>query len=150
MFTKITINTIGKTQKEFLEIENHYLKQIKSKLSINSLHNFSHLNEKEQIIKESQSLISKIDPTDYLICLDINGESLRSEEFTEKMGVWSSNKSVTFIIGGSHGISDEVKKLCSFKLSFSKMTFSHQIAKILLLEQIYRAEAILLGKKYHK
>jgi 23S rRNA (pseudouridine1915-N3)-methyltransferase len=151
MFSKITINTIGKTQKEFQEIENHYLKQIKTKTLLNIFPNFSHLPENDQILKESESMMKKISSSDMLITLSPDGKLITSEEFSKNLQLWSANsKSIAFMIGGSYGLSSEVKNKSSFIMSFSKMIFPHQIARIILLEQIFRAETISSGKNYHK
>ena len=82
----------------------------------------------------------------------IEGKQMDSEELSHKLseiGV-SGQSNVVFIIGGSFGLSDEVKRLSAYRLSMSKMTFPHQIARIMLLEQIYRAMQISIGTKYHK
>ena len=82
----------------------------------------------------------------------IEGKELSSEGFAEKLESFinSGAGEIWFIIGGSHGLSDEVKARSDFKLSFSKMTFPHRLARIMLLEQLYRAFSISTGGKYHK
>ncbi len=151
MFSKITISAIGKTTKEFQEIENHYIKQLKTKLVLQIHNHLSHLSKEEQIEKESILLKNSNSSSEYIILLDKSGIQLSSEEFASKMNKWSSNaKSIRFIIGGSFGVSEELKNSSDFILSFSKTTFPHQIARVILLEQIYRSETILLGSKYHK
>ncbi len=151
MFSKITIVAIGKTQQEFKEAENHYIKQIKSKIQLSILSPLSHLSEQEQILKESILLQKSADNSELTVVLDSSGSELSSSNFSDRLQSWSRNaKSISFIIGGSHGISDTVKKNADFILSMSKFTMPHQIARILLLEQIYRAETIAAGGKYHK
>ena len=82
----------------------------------------------------------------------MEGKQLSSEEFSSliKNAENSGFSQISFIIGGAFGLSEEVKKVCDFRLSLSKMTFTHRMARILLLEQIYRAENIAAGGKYHK
>ena len=89
---------------------------------------------------------------DYVIALAIDGKMVDSVELSqkiEKLGV-SGVSSITFVIGGSLGLSDKVLRRADYKLSFSKMTFPHQLARVMLLEQIYRAYSIIAGKRYHK
>lgn len=88
----------------------------------------------------------------YLISMCIEGRQLSSVKFSEKIenaGI-SGTSTVSIVIGSSHGIADSVKQMSDFKLSMSEMTFPHQLARVMLLEQIYRANMILSGRKYHK
>lgn len=89
---------------------------------------------------------------DYSVVLCIEGKQLSSNELAEKISEIALNgaSKINFIIGSSHGLSDRVKEKCSLRLSFSKMTFPHQLFRVLLLEQIYRAFSINSGSKYHK
>ena len=82
----------------------------------------------------------------------VEGKEISSEELSEKISkiTLSGNNTITFIIGGSLGIDDEVKNMSSFKLSFSKMTFPHQLMRVILLEQVYRAFKINANESYHK
>lgn len=101
---------------------------------------------------EGERIISKISPNDAVFALCIEGKELSSEELSreiEKCAV-SGFGSLCFIIGGSHGLSSQVKSRAKFKLSMSRMTFPHQLARIMLLEQIYRSFMISSGGKYHK
>lgn len=151
MFSKISIIAIGKTTKELENIESHYLKQIKTNISFNILSPLSHLPVQEQIIKESASLLKHTAPGQFIIVLDSHGSELTSEEFARKLSqVSTSYKSISFIIGGSHGLSKEVKQSANLILSLSKLTLPHQLAKIILLEQLYRAGTIYAGSNYHK
>lgn len=102
------------------------------------------LSEKEMIIvkdKEGERILSKVADSDYVITLEIEGKQLTTEELAKRLSNLSStcSGSVTFIIGGSLGLADVVSRRSNFKLSFSKMTFPHQLMKVVLLEQIYRA-----------
>lgn len=102
--------------------------------------------------EEGQDILSKLDPRAYVIPLCIEGKNISSEEFSLLFEKCTLNgySSIAFIIGSSHGLSDEVKKRANMKLSFSKMTFPHQLMRVILSEQIYRALSILHGGKYHK
>lgn len=82
----------------------------------------------------------------YAICLDSKGKQLTSEELSTML---KAHQEMTFVIGGSEGLAEEVKKNC-FLLSFSRMTFPHQMARLMLAEQVYRAFTIIKGEKYHK
>ena len=102
--------------------------------------------------KEGKSILSKIPKDTYLICLDLKGKEYSSEEFSKKLEDISlnHNSSVTFVIGGTLGISEEVLKLSKEKICFSKMTFPHQLIRVFLLEQIFRAFKISNGETYHR
>lgn len=102
--------------------------------------------------KEGQNIISHIKKDTYLICLDLKGKQYTSEEFSNKLNEISINlnSSITFVIGGSLGISSEVLSRANELISFSKMTFPHQLFRVFLLEQIYRAFKINNNENYHK
>jgi 23S rRNA (pseudouridine1915-N3)-methyltransferase len=104
------------------------------------------------ILKEGERILSKIKPNQYVIALAINGESWSSEQLAnemEKLGIHGKSQ-ISLVIGGSNGLSDEVLKRADQKLSFSKMTFPHQLMRLILLEQIYRAYKIQKNEPYHK
>lgn len=105
-------------------------------------------------IKETEGarLMKNIKDSDYVIALAIDGRMLDSVELSKKMeslGV-QGESSIVFVIGGSLGLSDEVLKRADYKLSFSKMTFPHQLMRMILLEQVYRGYRIMHGEPYHK
>ena len=110
------------------------------------------LDDKSVVLKKEQEKILKVlNPKEYIITLEIEGKERSSVEFAEKLNsTFNQNSNITFIIGGSFGLSDEIKKLSNFKLSFSKMTFPHQLFRVILLEQIYRAFKIINNEEYHK
>ncbi len=108
----------------------------------------------EELIKEKegQKLLSKIPDSCYLIALAIDGKALSSTELADKvsdLGL-TGESNIGFVIGGSLGLSDEVLRRANYKLSFSKMTFPHQLMRVILLEQVYRAYRIISGEPYHK
>ena len=89
--------------------------------------------------------------SDYKILLDINGNELDSVSFAKKINdTLTVNSNITFIIGGSFGVLDELRNIVDYRLSFSKMTFPHQLFRVILLEQIYRAYKINNNEEYHK
>lgn len=102
--------------------------------------------------KEGERIIAKIPKGSYVIPMCIEGVQMSSEEFSEKIEsiTVSGSSEITFIIGGSFGLSDEVKALGRLKLSFGKLTLPHQLMRVVLLEQIYRAFSISANTKYHK
>ena len=102
--------------------------------------------------KEAQTILAKIPKGAWLCIFTPEGKPLSSEAFAQKLKEvkLSGKSSACFLIGSSFGISDTVKKLADFKLSMGAMTFPHHLARIMALEQIYRAEAIQAGSKYHK
>ena len=108
--------------------------------------------EREVIENESRDILSKVGAEDYVISLEIKGKKLDSVAFAEKLekAMVSAGGNIDFIIGGSLGTSDLVSKRADFRLSFSDMTFPHQMMRVVLLEQIYRAFRIMRGEPYHK
>ena len=113
--------------------------------------NASRVDEENVIAKEGRSILSKTGAGDYVIALDIKGRELSSEDLAARMADISfTSSTIAFIIGGSLGLSEEVKKRADLKLSFGKITLPHQLARIVLLEQIYRAFKINAGETYHK
>lgn len=109
------------------------------------------LNQKYMNI-EGQKILSYIKPDAYVITLEILGKSLSSEEFAQKIKNLSQEgyNEVVFVIGGANGLSKEVSDRADYKLSFSKMTFTHQLIRIFLYEQIYRAFKIINNESYHR
>lgn len=101
--------------------------------------------------KEEELLLKKINLKDYNIILDIDGLMLNSIELSNHLDkTFLNHSNITFIIGGSDGLTDKVKQMANFKLSFSKLTFPHQLFRVILLEQIYRSFKILNHETYHK
>lgn len=101
---------------------------------------------------EGRRLLEKVPDNAVLIALCIEGKELSSVQLTEQIGQWAvaGNSRLVFAIGGSWGLSEEVKRAARLKLSLSPMTFPHQLARVMLLEQLYRAMQIASGGKYHK
>lgn len=107
-----------------------------------------------EIVKraESEKLVSLISPNHHVVLLDLSGKNLSSTDFSQyifKQYV-HGNSDITFVIGGSHGVSDSLRKRADFRLKISEMTFPHQLARLILIEQIYRAYKIHYNEPYHK
>lgn len=102
--------------------------------------------------KEGQKILSKIPQNSFIISLEIQGREISSEELSKKMEdiMVSGINDITFIIGGSLGLSNDISRISNFKLSFSKMTFPHQLMRLILLEQVYRGWRIMKNEPYHK
>lgn len=101
---------------------------------------------------EAQKILSLIKPDSYVITLEILGKTLSSEDFAQKIKTLSQegHNEIVFVIGGANGLASDVSKRADFKLSFSKMTFTHQLMRIFLYEQIYRAFKIVNNESYHR
>lgn len=113
--------------------------------------NASPADEQNVITREGKDILSKIDSSDYVVALDIGGKELASEEIAARISDISFNNSrIDFIIGGSLGLSDEVRRRADMRLSFGRITLPHQLARVVLLEQLYRAFKINAGETYHK
>ena len=101
--------------------------------------------------KERDNILKYVSDKDYIITLDIEGNELSSIHFARKMNeIFNHNSNITFIIGGSYGLHNDIKKISNYSLSFSKMTFPHQLFRVMLLEQIYRTYKINNNETYHK
>lgn len=101
--------------------------------------------------KEAEAVLSAVLPRSYVVALCVEGRQLSSEELAEKLSnVMQQNGALTLIIGSSHGLSDKVKAAAALRLSVSRLTFPHQMMRVLLLETVYRSLSILHGTKYHK
>ena len=107
--------------------------------------------EQEIKTKECNNIINHIKKDSFIIALDLKGKEFTSEEFSKQLeNISMENSHITFIIGGSLGLTENLLKICNLKICFSKMTFPHQLFRVLLLEQIYRAYKINNNESYHK
>jgi len=101
--------------------------------------------------QEGKEILAQIKPTDRVVALAINGKNYDSEGFAEKVAQWTGDgRRMVLVIGGSLGLCEEVLRRADEKLSFSKMTFPHQLMRVILLEQLYRAHKINANERYHK
>ena len=154
---KVKFICIGKTGKPFLEDgESEYLKRLKhylpvEKLEIPDLKNAKNLTVEQIKEQEGREIISKMQPGDQLILLDENGAQFTSLEFAQffQQKFNAGGKTIVFVVGGAYGFSAEVYSLATGKISLSKMTFSHQMVRMIFFEQLYRAMTILKGEPYH-
>ncbi len=151
----MTINLVcvGNLKEKFSKDEQaEYLKRLSAfcNLSIVEIKEQNQLQNPQSIKeKEGKDIIKKL--KGYVVLCDIKGKELSSEALAEKFkSVMQTSSTVTFVIGGSYGVSEEVKKLANESISFSPMTFPHNLFRIMLLEQIYRAFTIIENKSYHK
>lgn len=143
---------VGKIkEKFFVDAIEEYSKRISKYTKLEIIQISDEANESVALKKEGEKILSKIKDNDYVVTLEIEGNSLTSLEFAKKIdNNFGSNKNLTFVIGGSYGLDDLVKQRSDYKLSFSKFTFPHQLFRIILLEQIYRAYKINNNENYHK
>lgn len=149
----ITIITIGKIKEKYIKDGiDDYLKRLSkySKIELIELDDVSF--DKTKTLKvEGEKILKKLDTKSYIITLEIEGKELSSIELSNLIDNSMTNYGdITFIIGGSYGLDDSIKKLSNYKLSFSKMTFPHQLFRLLFLEQLYRSFKILNNEQYHK
>ena len=158
---KINIVCAGKLKEKYLTAGiSEFLKRLKpmAQVEILEIHeekmpdNPSEAEKELVLQKEGEKLLKLVPSGSYLFVLDVYGEELSSEELAakiDKLGL-SGKSNLTFLIGGAFGLSQEVRQAADMKLSFSRMTFTHQMVRLLLVEQIYRAYQIDKGTGYHK
>ncbi|MEP5338376.1 MAG: 23S rRNA (pseudouridine(1915)-N(3))-methyltransferase RlmH [Algibacter sp.] len=153
----IKLLAIGKTDnKELRGLINDYEKRLKHYIKfdldiIPDIKNVKNLSEKQQKQKEGELILGKLSTTDVLILLDENGKQLDSIEFSQYLQkhMNSGIKQLVFVIGGPYGFSEAVYNKAKGKLSLSKMTFSHQMVRLFVIEQLYRGFTILKNEPYH-
>lgn len=149
----INIITVGKIKEKYIiDGINEYLKRLTKYTKVNIIELSDDSFDKVKTLKsESEKILSKLDLKSFIVTLEIDGKELNSIEFSELIDKTLTNYSdITFIIGGSYGLDDSIKKLSNYKLSFSKMTFPHQLFRLVFLEQLYRGFKILNNEAYHK
>ena len=157
----ITIIAVGKLKERYLrDASAEYQKRLSTLCKLNIVEvnpeklsdNPSAKEIENALNNEAKKIIEKIPKGAKVYSMCIEGKQRTSEELSKEIDnlALEGASNIVFIIGGSFGLSDEVKKLSAYRLSMSKMTFPHQIARIMLLEQIYRATQISIGTKYHK
>lgn len=147
----IKIICVGKIKEKYLrDAIEEYSKRI-SKYTKLEIIEVADESNGDILFKEQEKIKKYINEKDYIITLEIEGKQLTSTDLAMKInGIFINYPNITFIIGGSYGIHDNIKKISNYSLSFSKMTFPHQLFRVLLLEQIYRAYKILNNESYHK
>ena len=150
----IKIICVGKIKEKYLQDAiSEYQKRLSkyTKIEIIELNDISNLNKNDIIEKEGINILNHIKDKDYVITLDINGVKMDSVTFADTLSkTLIINSNIVFIVGGSYGLSNSVSNRSNFKLSFSDLTFPHQLFRVILLEQIYRAFKINNNEEYHK
>ncbi|WP_082235853.1 23S rRNA (pseudouridine(1915)-N(3))-methyltransferase RlmH [Halobacillus massiliensis] len=158
---KITIISVGKLKEKYLKQGiNEYVKRLIPYAKVDIVEvpdekapeNLSEAQMLEVKQKEGERILAKIQQDTYVITLEIEGKQLTSEKLAKQLddlATYGKSK-MAFVIGGSLGLSDEVLQRSDFGLSFSKMTFPHQLMRLMLVEQVYRAFKINRGEPYHK
>ncbi|WP_262147684.1 23S rRNA (pseudouridine(1915)-N(3))-methyltransferase RlmH [Chryseobacterium foetidum] len=154
---RISLLCIGKTDdKEINSLIQYYLTRLPRHWNfeiteIPDIRNAKNLTPELLKKEEAKLFLNQIDKTDLVILLDEKGKQFTSREFAQKIDVWmnSSVKKIHILIGGAYGFSDEIYSRANEKMSLSKMTFTHQMIRLFIVEQVYRADQILQGKPYH-
>ncbi|MHC6180030.1 23S rRNA (pseudouridine(1915)-N(3))-methyltransferase RlmH [Clostridium sp. JNZ X4-2] len=157
----ITIIAVGKLKEKYLkDAVGEYSKRLSRYCKLNVIEVMDektpeNASEKEENVikeKEGKRILKHLKEENYIIVLDLKGNMISSVEFASKVEqlALAGNSSITFIIGGSLGISREILQKSDYKLCFSKMTFPHQLFRVMLLEQVYRGFKIIKGEPYHK
>lgn len=158
---KITLVTVGKIKEKFFtDAITEYSKRLSRYCKLDIIQvtdektpdKASETEERQIKEKEGERILTQIRDDAYVIALAIEGQMLSSEELAEKIErlAISGQSHIMMVIGGSLGLSEAVLKRADYKLSFSKMTFPHQLMRVILLEQIYRSYRIISGQPYHK
>lgn len=158
---RITIAAIGKLKERYLkEGIAEYTKRLSRFADVEIIEvddeqapdNLSPAQEAQVKAREAERLLKKVKEGSYIILLDLAGEQTTSEGFAAKLEniMLSGNSHITFIIGGSLGLDQSLIKASNYRICLSKMTFPHQLARLILLEQVYRAFKIIKNETYHK
>lgn len=153
---KIKIVSVGSIKEKFLkDAISEYLKRLTrfAKIEIIEVDETKIQNKSEEQVKkeEGERLLKRIGQDEFVFLLDLKGELISSEVLAQKINdlINKGISPLTFVIGGTLGLSEEVKKRANIKLSISKMTFTHQMCRMIILEQIYRAFKIINNEEYH-
>ena len=150
----IKIITVGYIKEKYIkEAIEEYKKRLRkyTNLEIIEVKDEGFVEKTKAIRTEKEKILKHISDRDYIITLEIEAKEYTSVEFAEKLRtIQIENSNIVFIIGGSYGLSEEIKKMSKMHLSFSKMTFPHQLFRVILLEQIYRSYKINNNESYHK
>lgn len=154
---KITLILIGKTEEAYIEQGfSLYLARLRhyvpmQVIVIPAIKDASSLSPQQVKEREAVLIIRQLSPGSTLAVLDEKGTELRSVEFSAQLQKWmnSGTRELVFLVGGAFGISDEVKKRAAFQLSLSRLTFTHQLIRLIFAEQLYRAFTIIRNEPYH-
>lgn len=154
---KIKFWMIGKTAESYIEKGMEiYEKRLPHYLPFQSeilpdIKQAKNMDQPTLKLREGESILKKLDNRDFLVLMDENGKQFRSIDFAAQIERWSIQgiDAMVFLIGGAYGFSDEIYERANFKMSLSPMTFSHQMVRLIFLEQLYRACSINKGEPYH-
>lgn len=154
---KVTLILVGKTvNKHFVDLVDDYASRLKHYINfdiftIPELKNTKNLSVEHQKQQEGELILKQLQAGDHVVLLDEHGKELRSVEFSSYMEqkMQTVSKRLAFVIGGPYGFSPDVYERANGKLSLSKMTFSHQMVRLIFVEQLYRAMTIMRGEPYH-
>ena len=150
----IKIICVGKIKEKFYkEAILEYQKRLSKYIKLEIIECPDYDNLPIETIKkyEMEQILKKISDKDYIITMQIEGKCIDSVEFSKLIDeTLIKNSNISFIIGGSYGLHDDIKKMSNYSLSFSKMTFPHQLFRVILLEQLYRSFKIIKNESYHK
>lgn len=153
----IALITVGKTTTEYIQTGiDEYCRRLKRYVPFSikclpDVKNTRKMTEDQQKTAESAMILSELQPSDYVVLLDERGDMLTSRQFSEfiQKGMSGGKKRMVFVVGGPYGFSQETYSRANAKLSFSKMTFSHEMIRLFFVEQLYRANTILRNEPYH-
>lgn len=153
----IVLTTVGKTTTGYIQTGiDEYCKRLKRYVSFSikclpDIKNTKKLTESQQKTEEGKLILSELSISDFVVLLDEQGDMLTSRGFSDflQKGMIGGKKRIVFVVGGPYGFSQEVYERANSKLSFSKMTFSHEMIRLFFTEQVYRAMTILRGEPYH-
>ncbi|MFW6035438.1 MAG: 23S rRNA (pseudouridine(1915)-N(3))-methyltransferase RlmH [Halothermotrichaceae bacterium] len=157
---KTNIITVGSIKKDYLQLGiNDFVKRLQPYAEVNIIElsderisgNLSRAEKIQIIDKEGERILNHVSNTTYIIALDVKGKPMTSRGLAKSIQNLQVQgySSITFIIGGALGISDKVLKQANYNLSLSHMTFTHQMVRLILIEQVYRAFKIIRGEPYH-
>lgn len=145
---KINLLAVGKLKEKFLtDAVCEYLKRLKPFANVE----IKEVPEQRSIDEEGERLLALVPKESWICLLDVGGVEISSEEFASKLQslMLDGRSQWTFVIGGAFGVSEKLRAEADFRLSLSRMTFTHQMTRVILVEQIYRAFKIIRGEKYH-
>ena len=147
---KIRIIAVGRQKSSpTQDLCDEYLKRMKWSVSIKEID----APKGSTSLQEAPLILKQLSSPAFIVALDERGETLSSPEFAKKLGKWQNQapaNEITFLIGGADGFAEEIRKKASFLMSFGKQTWPHMLVRVMLLEQIYRAQQISVGHPYHR
>lgn len=147
---KIRIIAVGKLKNSpLLDLCEEYIKRMGWKVTVREID----AGKGSTSAQEAPLILKQLGPNDFLVALDERGETLSSPAFAKKIATWGQQapgNEITFLIGGADGLTDEIRKKSRFLLSFGKQTWPHMLVRVMLMEQIYRAQQIIAGHPYHR